>query len=68
MLIDETHFGAKSHEYGKVLKDEKFNTKEIKSELKLNDNSLDDLEITNKVFNAENSHSSFWNALSHFDE
>ncbi|TDE43816.1 restriction endonuclease [Flavobacterium rhamnosiphilum] len=53
LLIDETHFGARAIEYGKVLKEEKFSAKEIKSELKLNDNTLDDLEITNKVFNAK---------------
>lgn len=53
LLIDETHFGARATEYGKVLKEENFSTKEIKSELKLNDNTLDDLEITNKVFNAK---------------
>ncbi|WP_433815542.1 Eco57I restriction-modification methylase domain-containing protein [Flavobacterium johnsoniae] len=53
LLIDETHFGARAIEYGKVLKEEKFSTKEIKSELKLNDNTLDDLEITNKVFDAK---------------
>ena len=53
LLIDETHFGARAVEYGKVLKDENLSTKEIKSELKLNDNTLDDLEITNKVFNAK---------------
>lgn len=53
LLIDETHFGARATEYGKVLKDENLSAKEIKSELKLNDNTLDDLEITNKVFNAK---------------
>lgn len=53
LLIDETHFGARAAEYGKVLKDENLSAKEIKSELKLNDNTLDDLEITNKVFNAK---------------
>lgn len=53
LLIDETHFGARATEYGKVLKAEKLSTKEIKSELKLNDNTLDDLEIANKVFNAK---------------
>lgn len=52
LLIDETHFGARATEYGKVLKEENLSAKEIKSELKLNDNTLDDLEITNKVFNA----------------
>ena len=53
LLIDETHFGARAIEYGKVLKEENLSTKEIKNELKLNDNTLDDLEITNKVFNAK---------------
>jgi Eco57I restriction-modification methylase/Type III restriction enzyme, res subunit len=53
LLIDETHFGARAIEYGKVLKDENFTAKEIKSELKLNDNTLDDLEITTKVFNSK---------------
>ena len=52
LLIDETHFGARATEYGKVLADEKLSAKEIKSELKLNDNTLDDLE-TIKVFNAK---------------
>ncbi|MDO9552253.1 Eco57I restriction-modification methylase domain-containing protein [Rhodonellum sp.] len=53
LLIDETHFGARATEYGKILKEENLSAKEIKSELKLNDNTLDDLEITNKVFNAK---------------
>ena len=51
LLIDETHFGARATEYGKVLKTENLSAKEIKNELKLNDNTLDDLEIT-KVFDA----------------
>lgn len=53
LLIDETHFGARAEEYGKVLKEEKLSAKELRSELKLNDNTLDDLEITNKVFNSK---------------
>jgi hypothetical protein len=53
LLIDETHFGARATEYGKVLKEEKLSAKEIKSELKLNDNSLDDIENNTKVFNAK---------------
>ena len=53
LLIDETHFGARATEYGKVLKEENLSAIEIKSELKLNDNTLDELEITNKVFNAK---------------
>ena len=35
LLIDETHFGARADEYGKVLKDYKLSDKEIKNELKL---------------------------------
>ena len=50
LLIDETHFGARATEYGKVLKVDNLTAKEIKSELKLNDNTLEDLEITHKVF------------------
>src|SRR5690606_17245883 len=53
LLIDETHFGARATEYGKVLKEENLSAKEIKNELKLNENTLDDLEITNKFFNAK---------------
>ncbi|MCP9769746.1 restriction endonuclease [Lacihabitans sp. LS3-19] len=53
LLIDETHFGARAAEYGKVLKEENLSAKEIKSELKLNDNSLDDIENNTKVFNAK---------------
>jgi hypothetical protein len=53
LLIDETHFGARDTEYGKVLKNENLSSKEIKSELKLNDNSLDEIESNTKVFNAK---------------
>lgn len=53
LLIDETHFGARATEYGKVLKEENLSTKEIRSELKLNDDSLDDIESNTKVFNAK---------------
>ena len=52
LLIDETHFGARATEYGKVLKTENLSAKELKNELKLNDNTLDDLEII-KVFDAK---------------
>lgn len=50
LLIDETHFGARATEYGKVLQISK---SELKSETKLNDNSLDDLEIINKELKAK---------------
>ncbi|MBS1549223.1 MAG: Eco57I restriction-modification methylase domain-containing protein [Bacteroidetes bacterium] len=53
LLIDETHFGARAEEYGKVLKTEKLTKSQLRNELKLNDNTLDDLEITNKVFNTK---------------
>lgn len=51
LLIDETHFGARALEYGKVLKD--ISTKERKSEEKLNDESIDQLDDTTKTINAK---------------
>ncbi len=53
LLIDETHFGARAIEYGKVLKEENLSPKIIKSELKLNDNTLDEIDSTIKAFNAK---------------
>lgn len=53
LLIDETHFGARAAEYGKVLREEKLSEKEIKNELKLNDLDLDIIDNTTKVFNAK---------------
>ncbi len=53
LLIDETHFGARAAEYGKVLKNDKLTVAQQKNELKLNDHTLDDLEVVNKVFNAK---------------
>jgi hypothetical protein len=52
LLIDETHFGARALEYGKVLKELK-SKKEIKSETKLNDDSLDNLDETTKTINSK---------------
>lgn len=52
LLIDETHFGARALEYGKVLKELK-SKKELKSETKLNDESLDELEETTKTINSK---------------
>ncbi|MHB0756135.1 Eco57I restriction-modification methylase domain-containing protein [Polaribacter sp. M15] len=52
LLIDETHFGARALEYGKVLK-ELNSKKELKSETKLNDESLDELEETTKTINSK---------------
>jgi hypothetical protein len=48
LLIDETHFGARAQEYGKVLKDLK-TKKELNNETKLNDESLDELEKSTKT-------------------
>ena len=52
LLIDETHFGARAEEYSKVLKEYKLSDKEIKNELKLNSETLDELDSTTKVINA----------------
>ncbi len=52
LLIDETHFGARALEYGKVLKELK-SKKELKNETKLNDESLDALEETTKTINSQ---------------
>ena len=54
LLIDETHFGARATEYGKVLREEKLSEKEIKNELKLYDDDLEKLETnTKKYFKAK---------------
>ena len=53
LIIDETHFGARATEYGKVLKDNSLTKTEIKNELKLNDNSIDELDVTIKTLNAK---------------
>jgi len=44
LLIDESHFGARASEYGKVLKDSGLSKTEIKNEQKQDDNTFDDLE------------------------
>ncbi len=51
LLIDETHFGARAQEYGKVLKD--FKAREKRSELKEYDESLDELDETTKVIDSK---------------
>lgn len=53
LLIDETHFGARSTEYGKVLRAGDLKTKEIKSEEKLNDISIDKVEEIEKELKAK---------------
>lgn len=44
LLIDESHFGARASEYGKVLKDSGLDKKEITNEQKQNENTFDELE------------------------
>ena len=44
LLIDESHFGARALEYGKVLKDSGLTKTEIKNEQQQDDNTFDDLE------------------------
>ncbi|PRM91238.1 restriction endonuclease [Arcobacter cryaerophilus gv. occultus] len=44
LLIDESHFGARASEYGKVLKDSGLSKTEIKNEQQQDDNTFDDLE------------------------
>lgn len=53
LVVDETHFGARASEYGKVLHEEGLSKKEQQSELKQIDNTLDELEDSVKVFNAK---------------
>lgn len=50
LLIDETHFGARAKEYGKILRLDK---KEAKSEQKLDDNDIDDLEPVTKIIKSK---------------
>lgn len=52
LIIDETHFGARAEEYGKVLKDS-LSANEVKNELKLADETLDDLDNTIKTIKAK---------------
>jgi len=53
LIVDETHFGARASEYGKVLQEEKLTKKQLQNELKQNDNTLDELETTIKVLNSK---------------
>uniref|UniRef100_UPI0040497A74 Eco57I restriction-modification methylase domain-containing protein n=1 Tax=Flavobacterium sp. TaxID=239 RepID=UPI0040497A74 len=53
LIIDETHFGARAQEYGKVLKEADLSKKQINDEIKLNDDSLDILESTAKFINSK---------------
>lgn len=53
LLIDETHFGARGNEYGKVLSDIGISKAEQKKELSQSDDDLGDLDETIKTFNAK---------------
>lgn len=53
LIIDETHFGARAIEYGKVLREENLSTIELKNELKLNDNSIDEIDTSTKIINSK---------------
>jgi len=53
LLIDETHFGARATEYGKILKESGLEKQEIKNEQKQNEISLDELDTTIKILNAK---------------
>jgi hypothetical protein len=54
LLVDETHFGARAAEYGKVLKEEKLSEKEIKNELNDYDGDIAKFEEnTKKYFKAK---------------
>jgi Eco57I restriction-modification methylase/Type III restriction enzyme, res subunit len=53
LIIDETHFGARASEYGKVLQDNGLKKPEINKELKQNDDSLDEMDKSIKILNSK---------------
>lgn len=44
LIVDETHFGARAEEYGKILRASQLTNAQIEKELAQNDETLDDLE------------------------
>ncbi len=50
LLVDESHFGARATEYGRVLQDFNLSKKQAESEMQ-KEHSLDEIEGTIKVFN-----------------
>ncbi|MEE3486179.1 MAG: DEAD/DEAH box helicase family protein, partial [Bacteroidales bacterium] len=52
LLVDESHFGARATEYGRVLQDYKLTTKQLKAE-RQKEVSLDELNDGLKVLNAD---------------
>jgi len=55
LLIDESHFGARASEYGKVLKDSGLSKAEIKNEQKQDENTFDDLKELDETIKELNS-------------
>jgi hypothetical protein len=53
LLIDETHFGARGNEYGRVLSDIGISKTEQRKELSQSDDDLSDLDETIKTLNAK---------------
>lgn len=53
LLIDETHFGARGDEYGRVLSDIGISKAEQRKELSQSDDDLSDLDETIKTLNAK---------------
>lgn len=53
LIVDETHFGARAAEYGKVLKDAGFSKSEIRTETKTQDDTLDEAEELTKTIKAK---------------
>jgi len=53
LLIDETHFGARGNEYGKVLADICTNKAEQRTELSQSDDDLSDLDESIKTFRSK---------------
>lgn len=44
LIVDETHFGARANEYGRILRESGLDTRQINKERKSGDESLDDLD------------------------
>lgn len=44
LIVDETHFGARAEEYGRILREAKLKNNQIKKELSLADETLDELD------------------------
>ena len=44
LIVDETHFGARAEEYGKVLREAELSKEQIKNEIERSNDTLDDLE------------------------